>query len=450
MPYLFTQELVNGFPDKVKQKFSGYNLIFGQDIKSFSPNSLNLRSRQITRKDKQNTNDFFKEIVRTCDGKNGNVNDDYSIKALKLAMKKAEFIGTEMQEAAGNMRKHDLLFITKKNYKRTGKISNDNIILNEIQGFILTQIGECSLLPNIPALQIICSGNSNVSKYLMYTYIRAVKHLGLNTGLLELAGSYENTSGFCLYNKFGFREDSTLDHSECFNEGATGNTLAMRANLSDPGYKDLDDVVLGIKDTINLKSSNDTNEPMCNKSIDVGKANSKAQLKYINNRTRNRKYLTELFATDDEFAIKDLLDATDIDYDVLNGDGYTDANYALKELIEKGKIIALNQKQDISKLINKNGDSSSNASSINGSSSNIIKKRNRSGDNSPDENYGYNTKRRRSANNRNDQKELILDAKKRISKVMRTKKRRHTITKKKNDLGYNVKGKRNRSSKISN
>jgi len=413
MPYLFTKELVNTFPNKVKQKFSDYNLIFGQDILSFSPDSLNLRSRPIL-KGKQNADAFFKEIVKTCDCKNGGgVNPDYAINALKLAMKKASFIGTIMQDAAGYTSKHDLLFITKKKVNNTGEISNDNIIINEIQGFILTQIGECNLLPRVPALQIVCSTNPDVSKYLMYTYIKAVKHLehlkphnilDWKTGILELAGSYNNASGLCLYNKFGFREDSTLDHPGCFKEGASGDTLAMRADLSDPGYKDLDDVVIGLKNKIIIGTSDKTSEPMCNKTINVGKADSKAQKLYIKLRAYNRSYLTNLFHENDDNTIKELLDATEIDHDVLKGDGYTDTNYALKELIEKGKMVALNQRRDIGDLINTKSSYDNDASTDNtktklkrsSSSNNAKTKRKRSSSSN-----NAKTKRKRSSSSNN-------------------------------------------------
>jgi hypothetical protein len=424
MPYLFTQELVDSFPSKVKDKFNGYNLIFGQDVLAFNEDSLRLRGRVIKKK-KQNNELFLKNIVKTCVGKNGlGVNELYAVNAIKLAIKKAEFIGTNMQDAAGRMRKHDILFITKKTYNKTGEISKDNIMIEEILGFILTQFGECSLLPTVPALQIICSGNSQVSKYLMYTYIKSVKRLGLNTGVLELANGYENVGGLCLYNKFGFREDSILDHRLCFNEGAKGFTLAMRADFTDAGYGDLDDVVLGRKDKIDLKNQMTISEPMCNKSNDVGKAYSNAQIKYIDQRIKNRNYLTNLFAIDDENTIKELLDATDIDRDVLKGDGTTDTNYALKELIEKGKMLAINSKRELSDLINKKSLSSNNTSSsnYNTSSSNY----NTSSSNNPNDNYAYNIKRRRSANNTSD------GIKKRKNlKAKHTKKRRHAINAKK-------------------
>jgi hypothetical protein len=92
---------------------------------------------------------------------------------------------------------------------------------------------------------------------------------------------------------------------------------------------------------------------MCNKSIEVGKANSFAQMNYINIITKNRKYLTELFATGDEDEIKKLLDATDIHHDALMGDGYSEVNYAFIELLEKGKQIAMEQEMEIYLLIHK-------------------------------------------------------------------------------------------------
>ena len=383
MPYLFTQELMDSFSKEVKQKFSDYKLVFGQDIKSFDTNKMTLRGRPVNKDGTPDYATFLNKIVKPCIGKDntsGGVNPEYAIQAIKAAMTKANYIGTNMQVSAA-IRKHDLLFITKTKTKNdiTSKISDDNILLDDIQGFIITEIGECSLYPSIPALKIICS-NQAVSRYLMYIYIKSVKHIGLNTGLLELAGSYNNASGMCLYNKFGFREDSTLDVVSCFGEGV--NTLGMRAALDDQGYDKLDDVLLGKEKQINLKSKNNLDsEPMCNKSIDIGKANSNAQSEYINRRTDNRKYLISLFKDNDEDAIKELLDINNIDYDILNGDGSSNTNYALKELIEKGKIKAVTDKQSLKDVINQpiivyNSSNSSNKSKKT-NSSNKSKKRKR-------------------------------------------------------------------------
>ena len=334
MPYLFTNDLFESFAPEVKDVFKKYNIVYAQNIKSFDEKQLVLRNKKIiSRGNSSNFNKFFDVITKTCIGRDGSgVSKSYAVSAIKKATKKALAQDSAMHDAVGLMNKYDIAFITtKKILNLRSEIDNDNILLDDIQGFILTQIGECNLHPEIPALKIICSDNSKLSKYLMYIYIKALKHLNHDIGLLELAGSYKNPAGFCLYNKFGFREDSSLDHRNCFPEGVTGGTLAMKVDLTDTGLiNDLDDVLLGNKNMIELETSTQTSEPMCNKDKDIGNAGSYEQNEYIDIRTNNREYLKELFDRYDEDEIKELLFENDIDEDVLEGDGVSDINYALK------------------------------------------------------------------------------------------------------------------------
>lgn len=380
MSYLFTEDLLNSFTSDVKEKYKDYYVIYGQDIQEFDTNKLVLRKNKIVSKTK--SPDFsllLQNITNTCVGKNGSgVSKTYALSAIKKAMKKASFQDTPMHQAASSIHKHEIALIaTKNNNKKiTSGINKNNVLLKDIKGFILTQIGECGLYPDIPALKIICSNQSDVSRYLMYIYIKALLKAEKNIGLLELAGSYTNPAGFCLYNKFGFREDSMLDHNDCFHEGVTGGTLGMKVDLTDTGLiNDLDDVLLGNKNMVELVSRTQTSEPMCDKTKTIGKVGDK-QEEYINIRTKNRNYLKELFDRYDENEIKELLRKNEIDQDVLYGDGgVTDTNYALKELIEKGKIKADTEQKELNASENKRKRSSSSLSSTSTSntSSNGIK-----------------------------------------------------------------------------
>lgn len=374
MPYLFTNELFESFRPEVKDTFKEFNIVYGQNIISFDEEKLVLRNKKsISRGNSSNFNKFFDVITKTCIGKDGRgVSKSYAVSAIKKATKKALAQNSEMHDAVGVMNKHDIAFIArKKGVNLRSEIDNDNIFLDDIQGFILTQIGECSLHPEIPALKIICSGNSKVSKYLMYIYIKSLQHLNHDIGLLELAGSYKNAAGFCLYNKFGFREDSMLDHNDCFHEGVTGGTLAMKVDLTDTGLiNDLDDVLVGKKNMVELETTTQTSEPMCDKDRDIGNAGSHEQNEYINIRTNNRKYLKDLFDRYDEDEIKELLTENDIDVDILEGDGVSDINYALKELIEKGKIKAVDYNEELNEKKKKRKRSFSSSTSNSSSSEN--------------------------------------------------------------------------------
>ena len=156
-----------------------------------------------------------------------------------------------------------------------------------------------------------------------------------------------------------------LDHNDCFHEGVTGGTLAMRVDLTDAGLiNDLDDVLLGNKNMVELESRTQTSEPMCDKNIDIGNAGSHEQNEYINIRTKNRKYLKDLFDRYDEDEINELLTENDIDLDILQGDGVSDINYALKELIEKGKIKAADENIELNVKKKKRKRSSSTSNSI--------------------------------------------------------------------------------------
>lgn len=114
-----------------------------------------------------------------------------------------------------------------------------------IVAFLVTEKSECkdneNLYTDIPALKLICVSSRNKNRYtsrlLIFLYLYALKISNYRYGLLELAGSYCNLSGLCLYNKFGFREDLSIKTSDCFPEIGT---LSMVADLEKISYASLE------------------------------------------------------------------------------------------------------------------------------------------------------------------------------------------------------------------
>lgn len=95
-------------------------------------------------------------------------------------------------------------------------------------------------------------------------------------GLLELANNYDNISGLCLYNKFGFREDISMKTDkkdiECFPEGFGSEddienaSLSMYVDLKNKGINEttLLDALIRSKNII-LEPDVDGFEPLCDK-----------------------------------------------------------------------------------------------------------------------------------------------------------------------------------------
>ena len=341
--HLFTDGFFAKIPKPIMDEYKEFNLRYLNGIVNLQPGSKSLRGRNVPHI--VNGNMTFKglssKLLETC--RNG-LNLEYIGKAMQQSIKTAM--------SSNNWSQHEILLITKitGDESQYSEISVKNIRTENILGFIIIQVGECRLYPSIPALKIICSTDgqhsSKVSNFLMYVYLRALKENKHEYGLLEVAGNYKNPGALCLYNKFGFREDALLDEKGCF--GETG-TLAMRANLNNMAYDDLDDVILK-----NVPIKINAPEPMCEKGSNIGPMGND-QKRYIGIRKRNRKYLDDFFKFEDSDTTAELLTALDIDLDVLVGDGTADNGklYAKKELIEKGKSIALNDNQTIKQFFNK-------------------------------------------------------------------------------------------------
>lgn len=136
-----------------------------------------------------------------------------------------------------------------------------------IVAFLITEKSECKdsekIYTDIPALNLICVSSKNKNRYtsrlLLYVYLYALKKSNYRYGLLELAGSYCNLAGLCLYNKFGFREDISIKSKHCFPELGT---LTMVADINRITYDSLEKAFTSERsENIDLPDS----EPLCEK-----------------------------------------------------------------------------------------------------------------------------------------------------------------------------------------
>jgi hypothetical protein len=343
---IFTRDLLDRIiPDTVKTHFRGLDALVWTELNVQQDNMVLRKGKDGHQRIKQKGGPmkpsfggrFVRQLIRSC---RGGVSTKYIGNVLGNSLKKAVLRSLTVD---GN--NHEIVVITSNFEPNLGEVRQRNILAGNVLGFMILYTGECGIYPNIPALQIICSNGKDkrVANYLMYLYVKCLKAHGIPKGLLEVAGGYENPGAICLYNKFGFREDALLDTLECFRESANGATLAMSADLTDPGYGDIDQKVVNgeaIQLTLGVEG-----EPMCAKSGDVGQRGD-AQDEYIQMRVENRKYLNRLFREDDQEKIDQLMDAHGVDRDLLEGDDQ-DKNYVKRELIKKGKKIVEKEKKTL-------------------------------------------------------------------------------------------------------
>ena len=152
---------------------------------------------------------------------------------------------------AGNIGLDYINSLTKAVIKNSNKYdmivcrNSDNSICH---GFLIVQKGECSTYPDNYCVNLICAnptklttiqhtdvgvGACLISLYLYIIINDATIDDTNKIGLLELANSYYNPSGLCLYTKFGFKYDNTLSKPNCFPEQPAN--LPMIAILSQYG-----------------------------------------------------------------------------------------------------------------------------------------------------------------------------------------------------------------------
>lgn len=147
-----------------------------------------------------------------------------------------------------NRERYDLALLT-----HTADFKSNQLVEN-ILGFILVQRGECSKLPNTYCINLVCSpiGDSRakgVGSIMMALYLYCVMNnpnVADKIGLLELANSYENIAGLCLYSKYGFSYDPTLYEGRCFEDKFN---LPMIVDMSEKyGVENIEEANQKLKD----------------------------------------------------------------------------------------------------------------------------------------------------------------------------------------------------------
>lgn len=138
---------------------------------------------------------------------------------------------------------YDLVIITDVDIRT----SNVNLT-KTIRGFIITQKGECTKFSDVHCINLICSQHSKgatlIALYLYCIYNNQI--ITTKKGLLELANSYYNVGGLCLYSKFGFEYDANLYGDNCFSDY---NNLPMIVDIPSKYTdfnKQLKDILLGV------------------------------------------------------------------------------------------------------------------------------------------------------------------------------------------------------------
>lgn len=93
---------------------------------------------------------------------------------------------------------------------------------NNITGFIIVEKGECKKYPNVYSINLICSQPHHKKGSLLFgAFIYSVINNPVvvdKRGVLELANSYFNPGGLCLYTKLGFIIDENMYGLNCFND----------------------------------------------------------------------------------------------------------------------------------------------------------------------------------------------------------------------------------------
>lgn len=141
--------------------------------------------------------------------------------------------------------KYDIVFHLKKNIDSDFSTSQNpaQLIKDTVTGIMIVELGECQKYPDYHTLNLICTtqqgvGNIFIPLYLFCIMMRLEDGISTQkTGLLELAGGYQNLIGLCLYSKYNFQYDVKLYSDDengelCF---SSGYNLPMGCNVETYG-----------------------------------------------------------------------------------------------------------------------------------------------------------------------------------------------------------------------
>ncbi len=143
----------------------------------------------------------------------------------------------QMDNIINDFEKFDILVAVKPDYqdvstfKRTRSVTQSK--MDKVVGFIITELGECKILPNTVCVKLICVKPATIKgSLLLGAYFLGIKHSGYDQrGVLELARGYLNVNGFISYTKMGFDKDKELYIAEPESESESESDV-------DPDAKD--------------------------------------------------------------------------------------------------------------------------------------------------------------------------------------------------------------------
>jgi hypothetical protein len=202
--------------------------------------------------------------------------------------------------------------------------ANINTEFDKIKGFMIVEKGECQTYSDNYCVNLICTvqpsntqakptfsvGNILIALYI-YVLIQDTTIVN-KVGLLELANSYYNVGGLCLYTKYGFVYDRSLSTSTCF--PVFPNTMPMIANILDYGSS-IDEQTDRLFDIIAGKPRSFTKPSICNQ--------------------RDKRQMLLALALNLEMGMKGdyfTSDNTTLKYDILN-DAFTNGPVSLNDFI---------------------------------------------------------------------------------------------------------------------
>jgi len=166
------------------------------------------------------------------------------------------YLNSQYRSLNKNNEIFDLAVVTDKHIDQVTNLPNS------IRGFMITQKGECHKFKDAYCINLICSQHSK-GAILIALYLYCINNNPLvlsKIGLLELANSYYNAGGLCLYSKYGFEHDSSLYGDDCFRDY---NNLPMIVDLVSK-YKDTESCNAMLKDILLGNSKGFDRPNICN------------------------------------------------------------------------------------------------------------------------------------------------------------------------------------------